>query len=150
MEWTEFKQGTAPSHPALKDDIIFINNIYQVNLEESKDGFVKLSIKRRDKQAIHDWRDLQRIKNEIVGKEREAFEIYPAESRLVDTANQYWLWVFPEGQKIECGFENRMIVKGHDPDGKKINSRQRPFDKDPEDAIDIKSAMKVAKEYMED
>jgi len=29
----------------------------------------------------------------IVGEEHEAFEVYPAESRLVDTANQYHLWV---------------------------------------------------------
>ena len=28
------------------------------------------------------------IKNLIVGPEHEGFEIYPAESRLVDTANQ--------------------------------------------------------------
>jgi hypothetical protein len=44
---------------------------------------------RLDGQAIHDWRELQRIKNEIVGDEIEAVELYPAESRLLDTANWY-------------------------------------------------------------
>jgi hypothetical protein len=37
---------------------------------------------------VHDWRDLQRIKNQLVGPECEAVELYPAESRKVDTANQ--------------------------------------------------------------
>jgi hypothetical protein len=53
---------------------------------------VHLSIKRRDKLPVHDWRDLQRIKTELLGPECEAVELYPAESRVVDTANQYHLW----------------------------------------------------------
>ena len=51
-----------------------------------------LSIKRLDREPINDWRAMQKIKNAIVGKEWEAVEIYPAESRLVDTANQYHLF----------------------------------------------------------
>jgi hypothetical protein len=53
-----------------------------------------LSIKRLDKEPIHDWRDLQEIKNMLVGKQYEAVELYPAESRRVDSANQYHLWCF--------------------------------------------------------
>ena len=56
--------------------------------EENGDMFW-LSIKRRDRAPVHDWRELQQIKNMIVGDEHEGFEVYPAESRLVDTANQY-------------------------------------------------------------
>lgn len=33
---------------------------------------VHLSIKRNDQLPIHDWRDLQRIKNEILGPDKEA------------------------------------------------------------------------------
>jgi hypothetical protein len=44
------------------------------------------------------------IKNEIAGPEVEAFEIYPRESRLMDTANQYYLWVLPPGQTIPAGY----------------------------------------------
>ena len=51
-----------------------------------------LSIKRLDREPIGDWRAMQKIKNAIVGAEWEAVEIYPAESRLVDTANQYHLF----------------------------------------------------------
>lgn len=45
--------------------------------------------------------DAQRIKNELLGDEYEACELYPAESRLVDGANQFHLWAingqFPFG-----------------------------------------------------
>jgi hypothetical protein len=57
----------------------------------------RLAIKRTDRQPIRSWRVLQDIKNEIAGRERIAVEIYPAESRVIDTANIYHLWVFEEG-----------------------------------------------------
>ncbi len=52
-----------------------------------------LSIKRNDKMPIHDWRDLQEIKNMIIGPEYEAVELYPAEERVVDETNQFHLFV---------------------------------------------------------
>lgn len=84
----------------LQSDEIYVNDQYQVNLSRHvKHGFpppievVHLSVKRRDKAAFDDWRDLQTIKNALVGPEFEAIELFPAESRLVDTANQRHLWV---------------------------------------------------------
>ena len=44
------------------------------------------------------WAHLQQIKNEIVGPDREAVMIFPSEDRLVDTANEYWLYVYPTGE----------------------------------------------------
>ena len=70
-----------------------------------------LSIKRHDKGAHRDWRDLQRIKNDIVGAEAEAIEIYPAESRLMDTANQTHLFAFHK--ELPIGFTQR-VVRGAD------------------------------------
>ena len=52
--------------------------------------------KKKDKKAIHDWRHFQQIKNELVGSEVEALEIYPAESRLHDAVNQYHLFCLPK------------------------------------------------------
>lgn len=72
---------------------VFSNDKYTVfvrNYPETKTMW--LSIKRNDQNAIHDWRDLQQIKNMLVGEECEAVELYPAESRKVDQANQYHLW----------------------------------------------------------
>lgn len=130
-------------------DAVYLNDKYQVNvtLTDKQAGFsgvVHLSIKRRDKEAIHDWRDLQLIKNMVVGKEREAVEIYPAESRLVDTCNQYHLWVLPEGIKVDVGFTERLVAKGHD-----STSKQRPFkdDEEPKDALTLEEINKLADDY---
>ena len=70
---------------------------------ERPTGLFSLSIKRHDKGIIRDWRDLMRIKNALVGEEAEAIELFPAMSRLVDSANQYWLWVI-EGVAWPVGF----------------------------------------------
>lgn len=77
----------------------YVNDRYQVEVEGSAPlddpdavSLVHINIRRRDGGAVHDWRDLQQIKNEILGPECEAIEIYPAESRLVDTSNKYHLW----------------------------------------------------------
>lgn len=74
------------------------------------DGALWLSIRRNDRKAAVDWRDFQRIKNEVVGPEREAFELYPAESRIVDTANQYHLWVMPTGVRLPVGWDQGRVV----------------------------------------
>lgn len=73
----------------------FKNDTYQVMcrlLPDDEHGMpckvVHLSIKRVDREVIHDWRDLQAIKNELVGEQFDAVELYPAEDRLVDSANQ--------------------------------------------------------------
>jgi hypothetical protein len=87
---------------------------------------VHLSIKRKDKRPIHDWRDLQEIKNQLVGRECEGVEIYPAESRLVDGANQFHLWVFNNPQAIfPIGFFGDRDVIERSPSG----GKQRPFAK---------------------
>jgi len=54
-----------------------------------------LRIYRHDGREIeHHWRELQRIKNELVGLECQGVEFYPAASRLHDGENSYHLWVF--------------------------------------------------------
>jgi hypothetical protein len=73
---------------------------------EIPDG-IHLSIRRMDRAPARDWRDFQRIKNQLCGPEWEGVEIYPAESRLVDGANQYHLWCFPF--KIGFGFATRQV-----------------------------------------
>lgn len=95
----------------LAKDEVWKNNRYQVNVRrgqalDNAPTITHLSIKRLDKQPIHDWRDLQRIKNQLVGPECEAIELYPAESRVVDLANQFHLWVFNDpGYRIPFGFD---------------------------------------------
>lgn len=122
VRWTPFEEADAPDgSPDKSMAMWFLNSIYQVEVRgvTAPSPFGKviwLSIKTRDKQPRHDWRELQRIKNELVGEEVEAVEIYPAESRLVDTSNQYHLWCFPyletENGKLPFGYSERLVAEG--------------------------------------
>jgi hypothetical protein len=105
---------------------VYRNDKYQVVVRDAG-KFTMLSIRRNDRETIHDWRELQTIKNMLAGPEREAVELYPAESRRVDTSNQYYLWVLPEGDRVGFGFGERLISEKS-----VMNSKQRPFD-DPAD-----------------
>lgn len=89
----------------------------------TRDGWVHLSIHSRNRRPVADWRHFQQIKNDIMGPDREAVELYPDEKRLVDTANEYHLWVLPSGSWLPVGFTERMVSSAQ-PGGK---GRQRPI-----------------------
>lgn len=89
------------------------DGIHEALVWRRSDGTVRyLSVARIDKKPIHDWRSLQAIKNIIAGAEVEAIELYPAESRKVDSANRYVLWVYPPGVKAPWGFHERDVREG--------------------------------------
>ena len=136
--WTPFQRATLPPrphvHPILKPDTeVYLNSRYQVNVRRFETpGFgcgrmVELSIKTLEKDARHDWRDFQAIKNALVGPECEAVELYPAESRLVDTANQFFVFAIPEpGVRFPFGFPGRLVAG---PDAQpEVGAVQRPFE----------------------
>lgn len=128
-DWTPFEEGVLPRTYREIDSPfrVVMNSRYQVNFFHHDTPFgpmIQLSIKRRDKEMIHDWRELQRIKNELLGEEVEAVELYPADSRLVDTSNQYHLWCLPEGMRFPFGYTDRLVGEG---DGR-FGSKQRPFE----------------------
>lgn len=108
------------------------NNLYTVIVApvqgvEGAPKLVHLSIHRRDRAAVHDWRHLQRIKNELVGPECEGVEVYPPERYLVDTSNQYHLWVFADPAFTLClGWQERLVAEGPYQNG----AVQRPFPAD--------------------
>lgn len=56
----------------------------------------QLWVSRKDGGHTRSRADLMRIKNELVGEEFEAIELYPAEARLNDGANRSSLFVFIE------------------------------------------------------
>ena len=88
---------------------IYANNLYKCLLRNNQPGITWLSVKRNDSAAIHNWQHLQQIKNDICGEEREAIELYPAMSRIVDAENQYHIWVLPAGHIIDMGFKNSLV-----------------------------------------
>lgn len=112
-------------------DTVWKNDLYQVN-ERRMPGcgpagaaIVHLSVRRLDREPIRDWRHMQRIKNQLVGPECEGVELYPAESRLVDTANQFHMWCIADpAYRWPVGFDGGRFVD----DGEMLNSRQRPHD----------------------
>jgi len=144
-----FEPGVQSKHPLLEQDEIWLNDKYQVNIRHGEHGMTWLSIKRLDKESIHDWRDLQLIKNMLCDPEREACEIYPAESRLVDSSNQYHLWVLPEGERFPFGYGERFVVKGHK-GGYHKGSGQRDFNpnEEPTDAFTKEDAEKLTEEFV--
>lgn len=54
-----------------------------------------LWIRRHDNKPMG-WTELQRTKNEIVGEDVTAIQVFPKTTDLVDQANMYHLWAFLE------------------------------------------------------
>lgn len=109
---------------------VWINDLYQVSVFRDNNAagqvLIHLSIRRLDREIIHDWRELQEIKNRLVGRECEAVELYPAESRMVDTANQYHLFCVPDPTyRFPFGFGTR-LVSGEDKLPPLPRVKQRP------------------------
>ena len=148
MKWQDIyklgatKRKSKAAVAASLNDEVWLNDRYQASVrrrtgegwfdetEECYNGFPAengevtwLSIKRRDKEPIHDWRDLQRIKNDICGPESNAMEIYPAESRLMDTSNQYHLFAFQN--PIPIGFVGRAVRTPEE--AAEFGAKQREF-----------------------
>jgi hypothetical protein len=142
---------------------IWVNDFYQVEVRRNipvpaisgEDGnpvtIAWLSIKRRDKKAILDWRHLQWIKNELVGEENEGVEIFPAESRLIDAANQFHLWVFEKsGFHLPFGFKDGRMVTENSIMGevqRKFPKNRRPKDIDANEKVMREKIGKIEEQY---
>jgi hypothetical protein len=95
------------------------NDLYQVTVRRwthdsvfrTDGGMIWIGISALDGTARHDWREFQGIKNQIAGPEVEGFELYPAESRLLDPSNYYTIWCFPGVKHIKVGInEGRRVL----------------------------------------
>lgn len=114
---------------------VWLNDKYQVIVYDCKKvgmqseefpDLLWLSIKRIDKAPIRDWMELQRIKNMIVGAEHEAVELFPAESRLVNTSNQFHLFVLKDKSiKFPFGWMTRLVMTQKDLDKQGLQAKQR-------------------------
>lgn len=111
MKWEKMKQdGTNPDGSKL-----FCNEVYTATLRVFDTGWpftggswAVIGIFCPDGAPRHDWRDFQHIKNDLVGTDWEAVELYPDEQRLLDPSNYYMLWCAP---RIPIGkFEGRRIM----------------------------------------
>jgi hypothetical protein len=106
------------NEPADAPDEVWSNDVYSVNLRRREEdhvfgtwqGMIQLGIAALDGTARHDWREFQAIKNQLAGPETEAFELYPAESRLLDPSNYYTLWCFPGLKRLRVGLDVRRVM----------------------------------------
>lgn len=104
-------------HPDDPDEI-WTNDMYNVTVRRNVPDkcfgtgrrMIQLGISNYDGTARHDWRDFQAIKNQLAGEECEAFELYPADSRLLDPSNYYSLWCFPFLKHLKLGREIRSVL----------------------------------------
>lgn len=108
------QQDTAGTQAEEDGMEIWGNRLYTASVMRWEDGWplgggpwVKIGIHCQDGEARHDWREMQAIKNDIVGPDWEAVELFPAEARLVDPSNMYILWCCP---RIPIGMEHRMVM----------------------------------------
>ncbi len=108
-EW----EKNEPSEP----DEIWFNDTYNVTVRRlkkdpvfgSEGGMVQIGVSSFDGTSRHDWRDFQAIKNQLAGPECEGFELYPAESRLLDPSNYFTLWCFPGVKRLKIGQPHRLV-----------------------------------------
>ena len=86
-----FIEGDPPPTRFNAGERSFYNGKYQALLKNDGD-FAILAIRREDRRPVTGWRDVQWIKNQLLGPEVEAVQLFPAESRLVDLSNQFYLY----------------------------------------------------------
>lgn len=129
--WMPFRRLHEIRLPRNPEAEIYVNNRYcvikevQYASDPSLPPLIHLSLRHLDRRPLHDWRDLQRIKNELVHPHCEGLEVYPAEDRLVDTSNQYHLWVFADPTfRLSFGFHERLVAEGPYANG----AVQRPWE----------------------
>lgn len=82
------------------------NNVFSVQAFARGDA-TQLVVRRHDGGEVHGWSDLQRVKNEVVGPDRVAIEVYPRDSDVVDHANLRHLFVLPDGTDAPFTIQGR-------------------------------------------
>ena len=122
----ESMEKSAQEERWANDAYIAVVHRHASDNKENGIQLVQLSISRRDGRPARDWRDLQAMKNQLVGPECEGIELYPAESRVVDTANQSHVWVFNDPSfRIPIGWTRG--VKMDAAESAMGGAMQRPF-----------------------
>lgn len=152
VKWTYFEVCDTSHYPeSSRPHVVMRNSIYQVSIwyarHEAYGEYAHLSIKTHDRQARHDWRELQRIKNELFHEEAWAIEMYPPESVVVDTSNQYHLYVFNSYRFDGLGFTERLVTEAET-----HNTKQRPFRPEfrPPDLVPLEEMQRRMEEHLKE
>jgi hypothetical protein len=92
-DWGDWENKSLDCPKFKKENLkgFFANSIYSVQVYEIH-NIKLLGIRRHDQSSNIPWSHKQRIKNEILGENVAAIEVFPSESELVDQANMFWIW----------------------------------------------------------
>lgn len=88
------------NHPHLYSVIqaYVVDHMYKVYI--AKTGkYTHIRIRRIDDKPISDFKDFQAIKNQFLGEETEAIQVYPKVSNYIDNSNTYHLFSW-EGMEV--------------------------------------------------
>jgi hypothetical protein len=104
-----------------RDDIlVYQNSRYWVNVrflhakDSSIPAIMHITVCRRDRCQLVPFRDVMRMKRELFHPEIELVELFPAESRLADAANDYHYWgVWSTDYKFTIGYQNRIVSENN-------------------------------------
>lgn len=86
------------------------NERYSVQFFEQSSRWGKIThllIRRHDQGKGLPWAHKQRIKNELVGEDRTAVEVFPSAKNLIDDADVYHLWVLPPDFDLPFGIHRQ-------------------------------------------
>jgi len=108
-ELMEFPKGSVGDGSwTFEIDRCWTNRVYAClvrQIDGNDEGRVHLAIRTASNREPP-WRDLQRIKNELYGPERVAVQVCPPQSRLVDEADMYHLFILPVGTELGFGLHD--------------------------------------------
>ena len=104
---------------------LFSNNLYVVTTERIEDdlfaeehyrwnmpvGWIHIVVGRKDKTVNIPFHHRQHIKNQVLGVECEAVEVFPAHSQMLDIGDMFHLWGCPDPDyRLPHGFGNPRSV----------------------------------------
>lgn len=81
---------------------VWRNGVFVVLFREVRTAWgpvVHLAVRTVGNNVV-EWAEKQRIKDELMGPERLAVEVFPPRSDLVDEADMYHVWVLPVGMTL--------------------------------------------------
>lgn len=83
----------------------WLNRTYSVQ-HIVHNGLEVLMVRRHDGKPDFPWPHLQRIKDQLVGPDREAVQVFPRADEVVDSANMAHIWIVPASERLPYTFEN--------------------------------------------
>lgn len=78
-------------HLATVKRCMVANETYRVYYAENG-KYTHIRIIRLDKEPIMNFMDMQEIKNDLLGAEVEAIQVFPKESNMINGSNTYHMW----------------------------------------------------------